>query len=128
MLSPDQINHFNTKGYLVVEELVDQVTLSAIRGEYKVRVDDLYHDWFNQGLVDVTPEKLGFWEKLDQGYLNDLDVHQPLNLSLPHGNVEYDSPMHSGPAVFDFPPNGFKPPAFSRFASANLSLIFSPEF
>ena len=27
-----------------------------------------------------------------------------------------------------FPPNGFKPPAFSRFASANLSLIFSPEF
>ena len=102
MLSPDQINHFNTKGYLVVEDLVDQVTLSAIRGEYKVRVDDLYHDWFNQSLIDVTPEKLGFWEKLDQGYLNDLDVHQPLNLSLPHGNVGHDSPMHSGPAVFDF--------------------------
>jgi hypothetical protein len=29
---------------------------------------------------------------------------------------------------FDFPPNGFKPPASSRSASANLSLIFSPEF
>jgi hypothetical protein len=28
---------------------------------------------------------------------------------------------------FDFPPNGFKPPASSRSASANLSLIFSPE-
>ena len=27
-----------------------------------------------------------------------------------------------------FPPNGFKPPASSRSASANLSLIFSPEF
>jgi capsular polysaccharide transport system ATP-binding protein len=26
-----------------------------------------------------------------------------------------------------FPPNGFKPPASSRSASANLSLIFSPE-
>jgi hypothetical protein len=28
---------------------------------------------------------------------------------------------------FNFPPNGFKPPASSRSASANLSLIFSPE-
>jgi hypothetical protein len=27
-----------------------------------------------------------------------------------------------------FPPNGSKPPAFSRSASANLLLIFSPEF
>jgi hypothetical protein len=30
--------------------------------------------------------------------------------------------------VFYFPPNGSKPPAFSRPASANLLLIFSPEF
>jgi IS5 family transposase len=29
---------------------------------------------------------------------------------------------------FNFPPNGLKPPASSRSASANLSLIFSPEF
>jgi hypothetical protein len=30
--------------------------------------------------------------------------------------------------VFDFPPNGAKPPASSRSALANASLIFSPEF
>ena len=30
--------------------------------------------------------------------------------------------------LFHFPPNGLKPPASSRSASANLSLIFSPEF
>jgi len=30
--------------------------------------------------------------------------------------------------LFDFPPNGAKPPASSRSASAKLSLIFSPEF
>ena len=29
---------------------------------------------------------------------------------------------------FHFPPNGLKSPASSRSASANLSLIFSPEF
>lgn len=101
MLSPEQIGHFNTKGYLVVEDLVDQDTLSAIRTEYAARVDDLYREWFSQGLVNEAPEKLGFWEKLDQGYLNDLDVHQPLNISLPHGDVKHDSPMHSGPAIFN---------------------------
>jgi len=38
--------------------------------------------------------------------------------------------VHScmGTSMFDFPPNGFKPPASSRSASAKLSLIFSPEF
>ena len=101
MLSPEQIGHFNTKGYLVVEDLVDRDTLSAIRTEYAARVDDLYREWFSQGLVNEAPEKLEFWEKLDQGYLNDLDVHQPLNISLPHGDVKHDSPMHSGPAIFN---------------------------
>jgi hypothetical protein len=31
-------------------------------------------------------------------------------------------------AYIHFPPNGLKPPASSRSASANLLLIFSPEF
>jgi len=30
--------------------------------------------------------------------------------------------------IVDFPPIGDKPPAFSRSASANLLMIFSPEF
>lgn len=101
MLSPEQIEHFNTKGYLVVEDLVSQDVITAIREEYAGVVDTLYQKWFDDGLVDVAPEGLGFWEKLDQGYLNDLDVHQPLNLCLPHGNVKHDSPMHSGPAIFE---------------------------
>lgn len=42
------------------------------------------------------------------------------------GNVEI-----SGAIIFKefyFPPNGSKPPASSRSALANFSLIFSPEF
>lgn len=35
---------------------------------------------------------------------------------------------HKRPAALNFPPNGFKPLASSRSASANLFLIFSPEF
>ena len=101
MLSQDQIEHFNANGYLVIANLIDQDAIAAIKNEYEVKVDALYQDWFDERLVNIQPNKLGFWEKLDQGYLNDLDVHQPLNICLPHGAVKSDSPMHLGPAIFD---------------------------
>lgn len=101
MLTQDQLNHFNTKGYLVIEDLVDPQTIANVRAEYARKVDELYQDWFDQGLVKDAPEGLSFWEKLDRGYLNDLDVHQPLTICLPHGDVRADSPMHQGPAIFD---------------------------
>ncbi len=101
MLSAKQQHHFDTYGYLVVEDLVDCGTLAAIRSEYAARVDELYEGWHRAGHVTSAPTGLGFWEKLDQGYANGLDVHQPLNISLPHGELRSDSPMHIGPAVFD---------------------------
>ena len=39
-----------------------------------------------------------------------------------------DGKLPSVGNTVNFPPNGFKPPASSRSVSANLSLIFSPEF
>jgi len=101
MLTQNQVTQFRTQGFLVIEDLLDADTLSAIRSEYAARMDELYAEWFAQGLVDIAPGCLSFWEKLDQGYANNLDVHQPLNITLPHGDVRADSPMHIGPAVFD---------------------------
>lgn len=101
MLSNSQTSQFANQGYLVVEDLVDPSTLVAIRSEYSDLVDDLYSSWYRQGKVFVPPEKLGFWEKLDQGYANQLDVHQNLTICLPHGEVRPNSPMHIGPAIFD---------------------------
>lgn len=101
MLSTAQQKQFITKGYLVIENLIDGATLDAIRAEYSALVDNLYAAWYAEGLVDVEPEGLSFWEKLDQGYSNRLNVHQPLTICLPHGDVRSDSPMHMGPAIFD---------------------------
>ena len=101
MLNDTQKQHFATKGYLVVEDLVDPNLLGRLRAEYAELVDDLYADWYRKGLVDAAPEGLGFWDKLNQGYANQLDVHQPLTICLPHGDVRSDSCMHMGPAIFD---------------------------
>jgi hypothetical protein len=51
----------------------------------------------------------------------------PYRRSATHFIFTLPQPVYSPTLSFNFPPNGFKPPASSRSASANLSLIFSPE-
>lgn len=101
MLAKKQKEQFEQNGYIVIEDLIDDATLQAIRDEYSIRLDEVYSQWYRDGKVCAAPETLGFWEKLDQGYDNGLDVHQSLTICLPHGDVKADSPMHLGPAIFN---------------------------
>lgn len=100
MLTDEQLDHFTAQGYLVVENLIDDATVAAVRGEYAALMDRLYAGWFADGLVKRPPEGLGFWDKLDQCYRQGFDWYQPLDISLPHGGIREDTPMHFGPAVF----------------------------
>ena len=101
MLTQAQIDRFARQGYLVVENLLDEAALSAVRQEYEDLLDDLYAGWFDAGLVDAPPDGLGFWEKLDVAYRGGFDWYQPFDISLPHNDITEDTPMHFGPAVFD---------------------------
>ncbi|MEM9476955.1 MAG: phytanoyl-CoA dioxygenase family protein [Pseudomonadota bacterium] len=100
MLSHNQKDQFERYGYLAIESLIDDAALDAIRSEYATVVNNLYEGWYADGKVSVPSEGLSFWEKLDQGQVNQLDVHQPLTICLPDCAVEADSPMHMGPAIF----------------------------
>ncbi len=58
-------------------------------------------------------------------------VSDEIKAELEAGRIELDlKGWHSGPhlVVVYFPPIGDKPPASSRFASANPLMTFSPEF
>ncbi len=101
MLTQQQIDHFQTQGYLVLEDVVDTETLDAVRAEYAALMDRLYSDWYSQGLVKKAPDGMSFWEKLDQCYAADFDWFQPFDISLPHEDINDQTPMHFGPAVFD---------------------------
>ena len=85
----------------MIEDLVEQDVLAAIRAENAALVDDIYAKRYRDGQVDIPPDGLGFWDKLDPGYAKQLDVFQPLTNCLPRGDVLPDSPMHIGPAIFD---------------------------
>lgn len=99
-LDQSQITQFNTQGFLVVDNVIDTATLEAVKAEYSSLLDRLYSDWHAQGLVpDGTG--LDFWQKLLVSYHAGCDWFQPMDISLPGGEIEADTPFHFGPAVFD---------------------------
>jgi len=97
MLTPEHREHFRTKGYLVVEDVLEADRLGAVKAEYHALLDTLIDGW---GLTDDLGAA-GFAEKLTAAYSKGLDWFQPMDISLPGDRISADTPMHFGPAVFD---------------------------
>ncbi len=102
MLSARQLAEFERDGFLVVEDVFDAGTLQAVRQEYSALLDELYADWYEDGRVEVAPDGLGFFDKLLISYRAGCDWFQPFDISLPGDRIHADTPMHFGPAVFEF--------------------------
>lgn len=96
MLSQDQIEFFQTNGYLVVENVLDDRVLGPVRAEYAELLDGLLAEW---GMDDLAGAS--FEEKLIASYRAGKDWFQPMDISLPGDAIAADTPMHFGPAVFD---------------------------
>ncbi|MEM7268217.1 MAG: phytanoyl-CoA dioxygenase family protein [Pseudomonadota bacterium] len=101
MLNQEQVTQFEEQGYLVVENLIDEPTLEAIRKEYADRMDHLFAEWSADGLTPPARKGAGFWDKLDLCIQSGFDWYQPFDISLPHEDIGPATPMHIGPAVFD---------------------------
>lgn len=98
MLSAAQKEFFETHGYLVVENVLDQGTLDKVRAEYAQLLDSLLSEW-------GMPLEGSFEEKLIASYRAGRDWFQPMDISLPGETIHADTPMHFGPAVFDMVTN-----------------------
>lgn len=101
MLTPAQVNAFETQGYLVVPDVVPTALLARIQEEYSELMDRLYAEWFAAGRVDRAPDELSFWGKLSVAYRSGCDWFQPMDISLPGDQISAETPFHFGPAVFD---------------------------
>lgn len=97
MLSGDQIAFFESEGYLVVEDVLDQSILNPVRAEYSSLLDELLADW---GLLEGLADR-NFSQKLTSAYCQGYDWFQPMDISLPADRITETTPMHFGPAVFD---------------------------
>ncbi|MCP4317808.1 MAG: phytanoyl-CoA dioxygenase family protein [Hyphomicrobiales bacterium] len=101
MLTESDKDRFSAQGYLVVENILDDTTLQAVRQEYADLMRKHFKRWHEEGLVTKSPDGLSLWEMLDECCGRGFEWYQPLDISLPHNDIGEDTPMHIGPAVFD---------------------------
>ena len=99
-LTQDQIDRFETEGVLVVDDVLPADRLAAVKAEYGALLDDMYAGWEAEGRVPPG-EGLDFWKKLLVAYEAGCEWFQPMDISLPGGEIAADTPFHFGPAVFD---------------------------
>ncbi|MEM8655006.1 MAG: hypothetical protein AAGF36_09695, partial [Pseudomonadota bacterium] len=125
MLSAAQVAQFQGQGYLVLEDVIPSTVLDGVRAEYSALMDGLYAGWEAKGLVPAGTD-LDFWGKLSASYAGGCDWFQPMDISLPGGEIKADCPMHFGPAIFDLAPwqadvHWLKPVAPSGIGCAQLA-------
>ncbi len=101
MLSAKQLSQFNENGYLVVDDIVEVQVLKAVIAEYEKLLSDLCTDWTTQGLLKHDKSIDSFEARIRAAYDAGLDYFQPLDISLPPGDIEPDTPFHAGPAIFN---------------------------
>jgi len=100
MLTEDQISQFRTQGFLVLPDVIPPDTIAAVKREYSALLDRLFAGWAAEGRVTDAPG-LTFWDKLSLSYKAGCDWFQPMDISLPGGEITAGTPMHFGPAIFD---------------------------
>lgn len=101
-LSVSQIRDFEQLGYLVLEDVfAPDAELAAVRAEYSALLKQHCDHWIAVGQLDSAAADLPFNQQLLAVQRAGIDYCQLLDISLPPGDIETDTPFHVGPAVFD---------------------------
>ncbi len=103
-LSPTQIEHFNSQGYLIIENVLSDAELDPVRVEYTGILDREAPRLVEKGVLSQTYAHLPFEERYT-AMLHEMDdmytLYQHLDISLPlTANIPADTQLNTGPATF----------------------------
>ncbi len=105
LLHHEQVECFHRDGFLVIEDVLDDCEIAAVRSEYEAILERAATRLLEAGIVSDTYSELSFEERyarlfseLDDVYVlfQHLDISLPLIEAMPS-----DATLHAGPAVFD---------------------------
>ena len=101
-LTEAQVAYFEKQGYLDVEDVLDPDNdLDPVIEEYANVLDGLAEELYESGEIGATYGDLSFSDRLTKIYAESGKVHaQYFDFSLPQRNIQADTPMWVGPAVF----------------------------
>jgi ectoine hydroxylase-related dioxygenase (phytanoyl-CoA dioxygenase family) len=102
-LSQKQLDFFEEHGYLVVPNVVDEATLSALWQEYSERLDEVATQLMNADILTNTHPHLPFDQRYCKLIAETTEIFQHLEISYPleNDNFPADASIHTGPAVFN---------------------------
>ncbi len=101
-LTNAQLADFQRDGYLAVENLLDlERDVQPVVDEYRALLDELCRAWVAEGRLEQTFSDLPFEQRLVEIYRSGCQYAQPLDISLPGGEITEQTPIHNGQAVFD---------------------------
>ncbi|MEM7539879.1 MAG: phytanoyl-CoA dioxygenase family protein [Chloroflexota bacterium] len=104
-LNQSQIDFFNENGYLIIEDVLSDDDIAAVREEYTTILDREAPRLVDEGLLSQTYAHLPFEERYTH-MLCELDdiyaLYQYLDISLPLvSQMPSDMSLNAGPAVFN---------------------------
>lgn len=94
---------FEEEGYLVVEDVLDvKRDIEPVINEYMELIDRLTADWHAAGVISSTFADLPLSQRLVHlvGEMGS-DAFKPLDITLPFTGITEQTPIHTGPAVFN---------------------------
>ena len=102
VLSATQRQRFDDEGFLVVEHVLDpEQDIAPLLAEYAEVLDGIARALYASGSIRSTYAELPFCDRLTRVCQESgRNFAEYFDLSLPQGNIHYDSPIHVGPAVF----------------------------
>jgi ectoine hydroxylase-related dioxygenase (phytanoyl-CoA dioxygenase family) len=102
MLTQQQVDTFERDGYLVVNELVSITeVIEPLKREYTSLLSGLCKLWSREGALPAAAAEGSFSDMIMATVDAGIDYFQPIDISLPPGNIDAQTPFHAGPAVFD---------------------------
>jgi hypothetical protein len=101
-LTQDQIDFFDEQGYLVIDAVIPEAALLAVKAEYDQRMHDVAKQFVAAGKLDQTHAQLPFGERFTRLLFDCPDILDFLEITLPLLNegMPPGIEMHHGPAVF----------------------------
>ena len=101
-LTRDQLDFFAEHGYLVVENVIDEATITAITAEYSTLLDQIGAEKVANGELPPEFSELPFGEKYLQLLHAESNFFDQIDITLPLANdFPAEATMHAGAAVFD---------------------------
>lgn len=102
LVTPEMRQQFDTLGYLVVNDVIDEAALDAVTADFAAKLDEMIRTWQAEGVLAEAYAGLPFCERLVKVAANSsVNWGRRFDISLPQSGVAPDTPFHASKAVFN---------------------------